>query len=393
MSKKHSTIHEELLHLLDSALEGEVKVSRPVFDEQTGCYHDILCRCRELSGIIVLKDGVNGEFNPCVYPVNQMSATELLGLLKDTVAAGRESLVSDYDGFVGKVEICDWAADAVRHLHLAKRIEALDSRKVACRHIYERLSLLCQWASWEKDRIPRMDFTDAKGELKVFRDQPYVLRLDTFAGLIAEGCETVRAVTVRESRNGQFIVDFETDGSGSLRGYVTREDIFLSRDHDWIPDESVLSLEELLNCLIRVDGFPSDPDLDLLPGENENNGLAVVKAVEWCGLKTSDVRYDTASDTLFLTLKGEETETGPRDIYIHQFLDQGYYTVDIDDGAAGPLHTGGMYDGDDEPCEEVRSCTTYLPSPSCWPWLGRIFETLDYAGYNPTHIEVKVVTD
>ena len=391
MSKKFSTIQEELLSLLNNSLHGEVTVSRPVFDDHTGCYLDVLCHCDALNGLIVLKDGVNGDNNPCVFPVSQMSATSLVSLLEDTVRAERDSLMEDYSDFVGKVEMCDWADDAVRLLHLEKRVKDLDVRKTACRHIYDRLSLLVQWSNWEKDRVPEIRFKDGKGELRQFRDLPYILHLDTFAGLYAEDVSVIEAVTVEEVRNDRFEVGFSLSGEwGTLtHASVTKEDIILFRDHDWMPVESVLSLEELVNSLVRVDGFSLDEGIDLEPGENENNGLAVVNEVLKCGMRTSSVRYDTASDTLFLTLAGEEDE--PREVHIHQFVDLGYYRLHLESDLHGPQEAAGMYDGNEELHEDISDCPFYLPSPDEWPWLARLFEALNKAGYNPTHIRVNII--
>lgn len=391
MSKKFSTIQEELLSLLNNSLHGEVTVSRPVFDDHTGCYLDVLCHCDALNGLVVLKDGVNGDNNPCVFPVSQMSATSLVSLLEDTVRAERDSLLEDYSGFVGKVKMCDWADDAVRLLHLERRVNALDIRKTACRHIYDRLCLLVQWANWEMDRVPEIRFRDEKGELRLFRDLPYILHLDTFAGLCAEDVSVIEAITVEEVRNDRFEVAFSLSGEWGCvtHASVTKEDILLFRDHDWMPEESVLSLEELINSLIRVNGLPLDEDIDLEPGENENNGLAVVNEVERCGMKTSSVRYDIVSDTLFLTLAGEEEE--PRDVYIHQFVDLGYYRLHMDSDLHGPQEAVGMYDGNAELHEDISDCPFWLPSPDEWPWLARLFAALDKAGYNPTHIRVNII--
>lgn len=259
-------------------------VTRPWISDQGFSYDRIEYLDDEVFKGFYLTDSANGTNNPTACPLENLTASDLLYLLQDFVIKEGEALTQDYDGFTGKPEIADWAADAVQHLSEAATAFSISAREAACRFIFDCLTILI---GKEKGngRAVKVNFNFEDIE---YLPLPYTIELDTFQGLVPENTGAINDLTVKgtgtlpyglKGKENRYI-DAYCDDETCIR--ILETDIHtLWPVHREIPDEAIFNLERWMNAILLREETPGKgketPSRDF-EYEVDNDGRAVLTA-------------------------------------------------------------------------------------------------------------------
>jgi len=226
-----------------------LRISNPVHDG-LGCMFGILDRSKVWQDGLSLFDNMEGDFrNPAEMPVNQLCPSALDGILRDCLAAERESLVRDYAECAEGGRLIEWASDALSLLGTETTMSGWTRRTEACAFIYQVLSRL--------EGPLALDIEDA--ELPF----PYIITADSFLGLEPREIAAFCTLEVLEKEDGRITIMAGTKGHDGqvydlavLCATLTNIGMESGRAENdpgmYLPDESVFFLEEWLNALSNI---------------------------------------------------------------------------------------------------------------------------------------------